>query len=95
MRSRSPSPGEQTRRRHRVKHRREVRARIHSDLRPSPKIQTKLSREQVLGRIAESVSYAKQHAQIVEFSAEDATRTEIGFLKEAYKTAERSSTDRA
>ncbi len=48
------------------------------------KYKLKLSREQVLGRIADSVSYAKQHAQIVEFSAEDATRTEVGFLKEAF-----------
>jgi len=58
------------------------------------KYKLKLSREQVLGRITDSVSYAKQHAQIVEFSAEDATRTEVGFLKDVYKTAERSGADR-
>lgn len=54
----------------------------------------KLTGQQVLNRIAESVTYAKRHAQTVEFSAEDATRTEIGFLKKAYETAERSGADR-
>lgn len=58
------------------------------------KYKLKLTRKQVLERIAESVSYAKQHSQVVEFSAEDATRTEISFLKKAYKKAEQSGADR-
>ena len=58
------------------------------------KYKLKLNREQVLHRIAESVAYAKNHGRTVEFSAEDATRTEIDFLKNAYVTAERSGADR-
>jgi len=54
----------------------------------------KLSQEQVLDRIAESVAYAKRHARIVEFSAEDASRTGGEFLRKAYETAERSGADR-
>lgn len=54
----------------------------------------RLTGQQALNRIAESVTYAKRHAQTVEFSAEDATRTEIAFLREAYETAERSGADR-
>ena len=58
------------------------------------KYKLKLNREQVLQRIAESIAYAKQHVRTVEFSAEDATRTEIDFLKKAYVTAERAGADR-
>jgi len=54
----------------------------------------KLTREQVLDRITESVAYAKKHARIVEFSAEDATRTEVGYLAKAYQAAEQSGADR-
>ena len=38
------------------------------------------SQEQVLAEAAEAVRLAKRHADDVEFSAEDATRTEIGYL---------------
>jgi len=48
----------------------------------------------VLERITESITYAKKHARIVEFSAEDATRTEPGYLARAYQTAEESGADR-
>jgi 2-isopropylmalate synthase len=58
------------------------------------KYKLNLNKEQVLDRIADSVSYAKHHGRAVEFSAEDATRTEIGFLKKAYETAEQSGADR-
>ena len=58
------------------------------------KYKLKLTRKQVLDRIADSVSYAKQQRRIVEFSAEDATRTEIDFLKKAYETAEEAGADR-
>jgi len=58
------------------------------------KYKLKLTREQVLDRIAESVTYAKRQARIVEFSAEDATRTEAEFLRKAYETAERSGAGR-
>jgi 2-isopropylmalate synthase len=54
----------------------------------------KLTRQQVLDRIAEWVAYSKRSARTVEFSAEDATRTEPTYLKEAYQTAERAGADR-
>jgi 2-isopropylmalate synthase len=58
------------------------------------KYKLKLTRKQVLDRIADSVSYTKQQRRIVEFSAEDATRTEIDFLKKVYETAEGAGADR-
>lgn len=42
----------------------------------------KMKREEVLGQAVEGVEYAKEHGLYVEFSPEDATRTEIQFLKE-------------
>ena len=54
----------------------------------------KMSRDQVLQRIADCVAYASKQGKVVEFSAEDATRTEISFLREAYRTAERSGANR-
>jgi 2-isopropylmalate synthase len=41
----------------------------------------KLSREEVLEKAVEAVSYAKEHGVTVEFSPEDATRTDLEFLK--------------
>jgi 2-isopropylmalate synthase len=58
------------------------------------KYKLKLSREEVVKRISDSVSYAKERAKVVEFSAEDATRTDIDFLKRAYQTAAESGADR-
>jgi len=54
----------------------------------------KLTQDQVIAHIAESIAYAKKQNVIVEFSAEDATRTEIGFLKKAYLTAQEAGADR-
>ena len=54
------------------------------------KYKLKMNREQVLDQIADSIRYAKDRGLVVEFSAEDATRTEIEFLKTVYKTAEQS-----
>ena len=54
----------------------------------------KLTRDELLKRIEESVSYAKQRVRTVEFSAEDATRTDLDFLRTVYKTAEKSGADR-
>ncbi len=50
--------------------------------------------EQVEQRVAESVSYAKSHGVLVEFSAEDSTRTNREFLKQIYRTAEIAGADR-
>lgn len=49
----------------------------------------KITREQALGQIRECVTYAKQLGKFdeIEFSAEDATRTEYAFLKEAIALA--------
>jgi len=46
-----------------------------------------MTREQVLARITEMVGYARSLFEIVEFSAEDATRTDIDFLIKANLTA--------
>ncbi|MHA1819098.1 MAG: 2-isopropylmalate synthase [Promethearchaeota archaeon] len=46
-----------------------------------------MTREQVLDRITKMVSYAKDNYKTVEFSAEDATRTDIDFLIKANLTA--------
>jgi len=63
-----------------------------SDLHLTHKL--KLTREQVLDRIADAVAYAKKYARTVEFSAEDATRTEEAYLIKAYQTAEQAGADR-
>ncbi len=47
----------------------------------------KKSREEVLRDIANAVTYAKKMTDDVEFSAEDATRTELSFLIEVVRTA--------
>ena len=58
------------------------------------KYKLKLTRPEVLQRITDSVGYAKSHGKLVEFSAEDATRTDIAFLKEAYQAAESAGAGR-
>ena len=50
-------------------------------------ISCKLEPERVLEMIKESVSYARQHCDDVEWSAEDATRTDRDFLCKAVETA--------
>ncbi len=54
----------------------------------------KVSKEEALSRISTSVSYAKKLGLVVEFSAEDATRTQIPYLIEAYLTAKTAGADR-
>jgi 2-isopropylmalate synthase len=49
----------------------------------------KMSSRQVLQAIEDNVSLAKTYTDDVEFSAQDATRTEIGFLLECYRLAVR------
>jgi len=46
----------------------------------------RMTREHVIQKSLEIIDYAKNHGLIVEFSAEDATRTDLNFLKEFYKT---------
>lgn len=53
----------------------------------------RMSREEVLEKIQEHVSYAKSRGVTVHFSAEDATRTELSFLVKALKVASDSGAD--
>ena len=47
----------------------------------------RMSKEEILERIRKYVSYAKRYSELVEFSAEDASRTELPFLMEVVKVA--------
>ncbi|MEN4018875.1 MAG: homocitrate synthase family protein [Methanobacterium sp.] len=54
----------------------------------------KITKEEALNICMKSIEYAKDHGIFVAFSAEDATRTDINFLKEIYKKAEDYGADR-
>jgi 2-isopropylmalate synthase len=54
----------------------------------------KLTREQALQKAIEGVEYAKSHGVQVEFSAEDATRSDLDYLKKVYKAVEEAGADR-
>ncbi|MEM1689663.1 MAG: 2-isopropylmalate synthase [Candidatus Hadarchaeales archaeon] len=54
----------------------------------------KLTRAQALEKAIEHVEYAKKHGVIVEFSAEDATRSDLEYLKKVYKAVEEVGADR-
>ncbi|ARM75115.1 isopropylmalate synthase [Acidianus manzaensis] len=58
------------------------------------KYKLKMTREEVLERIYDNVKYAKSHGLIVEYSPEDATRTDEEFLIKAVKTAIEAGADR-
>ncbi len=47
----------------------------------------KMTRQQVIDRIGEMVAYAKKNCESIDFSPEDAVRTEFSFLVQAIKTA--------
>lgn len=69
---------------------RAARPRIHTFIATSPihrEHKLRMSRDQVLERIRDMVAYARAHCDDVEFSAEDACRTEPGFLLEAVAAA--------
>ncbi|KXA91308.1 citramalate synthase [candidate division MSBL1 archaeon SCGC-AAA259A05] len=53
-----------------------------------------LTREEALEKAVESVEMAKDHDVIVEFSAEDATRTDLDYLKEIYGAVEEVGANR-
>ena len=64
--------------------------RIHVFLATSPihmKYKLKMTPEQVLERVAHAVSYAKRFCSDIEFSAEDAMRSEREFLARVFETA--------
>lgn len=54
----------------------------------------KLTRDQVLQKAVENVEYSKNHGLTVEFSAEDASRTDIDFLKRIYRAVVEVGADR-
>ena len=54
----------------------------------------RMSREQVLEKAVWAIDYAKAHGFVVEFSAEDATRTELAFLKQVHLKAQEAKVDR-
>jgi 2-isopropylmalate synthase len=54
----------------------------------------KMTPEQVMAKGVESVEYAKSHGLTVEFSCEDATRTELPFLKEMHLAVQAAKVDK-
>ncbi|HWP78303.1 MAG: 2-isopropylmalate synthase [Thermoproteota archaeon] len=54
----------------------------------------KMTREQALAKAIEAVEYGKAHGLQVEFSAEDATRTDREFLKQVFSEVAKAKADR-
>ena len=52
------------------------------------KYKLKMSPEDVKARAVDAIEYARAHGLQVQFSCEDATRTDLGFMKEMFKAAE-------
>lgn len=52
------------------------------------KYKLKMSREEVKARAVDAVEYARAHGLEVQFSCEDATRSELDFMIEVYKAVE-------
>lgn len=63
-----------------------------SDLHLKHKI--KMTKEEILNVCMNSIEHAKDHGLFVAFSAEDATRTDLDFLKKIYKKADDYGVDR-
>lgn len=53
----------------------------------------KMSREEAILNSLEMIDYAKKHGLIIEFSAEDATRTDLNYLKKFYKEVSKAGVD--
>ncbi len=51
------------------------------------KYQLQMSREQVLDRLQECIEFGKDHGLIIDYIAEDSTRSDMDFLCQAYRTA--------
>ncbi len=70
---------------------------IHTFIATSPlhrEYKLKMSKEEITNKAVDAIEYIKEHGIKVEFSAEDATRTEIDYLIEVYKNAEDAGADR-
>lgn len=57
------------------------------------KYKLKMTREEVMAKAIEGIEYAKSHGVSVEFSCEDATRTELDFLKAMHIAAQDAGAD--
>jgi 2-isopropylmalate synthase len=57
------------------------------------KYKLKMTREEVLERAVSSISYAKDRGLAIQFSCEDATRTDLDFLVEVMSAAEQAGAD--
>jgi len=51
------------------------------------KYQLRMTREEMLERLTECIEYGKDHGMIVDYIAEDSTRSDMEFLCQAYKAA--------
>ncbi|MDO5088674.1 MAG: 2-isopropylmalate synthase [Leptotrichiaceae bacterium] len=67
-----------------------AKPRIHTFIATSPihrEFKLKMSKEQIIERVRETVAYAKSFFDDIEFSAEDALRTEKEYLVQVYEAA--------
>ncbi len=51
------------------------------------KYQLRMTREEVLNRLTECIQYGKEHGLVIDYIAEDSTRSDMEFLCEAFQTA--------
>jgi len=51
------------------------------------KYQLRMTREEVLNRLTECIQYGKDHGLVIDYIAEDSTRSDMEFLCKAYQTA--------
>jgi 2-isopropylmalate synthase len=58
------------------------------------KYQLRMTREEVLDRLTECVEYGKEHGLIIDYIAEDSTRSDMEFLCQAYRTVIDAGADR-
>lgn len=69
---------------------------IHTFIGTSPlhrEYKLKMDQDEILQKSVEAVEYIKDHGIIAEFSAEDATRTELEFLQKIYSAVEEAGAD--
>ena len=70
---------------------------IHTFIATSPlhrEYKLKMDKEEIIRKAVDAIEYIKEHGLKVEFSAEDATRTELDYLIEVYKNAVDAGADR-
>src|SRR5438552_10754968 len=58
------------------------------------KYKLKMTPEQVMDKAVKAVEYAKKHGMQVEFSAEDATRSDRQFMLQVFKAVTEAGADR-